>query len=267
MKSQPLAVITGAASGIGRALALRAAVNEEHQVALLDVDVDGLARVHAEVLAGGGSASSFAVDLTDSEAVAACARQVLEELGVPSLLVCNAGVEYSGRLWDMTPQAWRRVQAINVDGAFYTAQAFLPSMIAADAPSKVLFTSSVGGIGIGASQGAYTVSKHAVRVLAQSFAADLEDINAPIDVSILLPAAVRTQIFERAELSDTDDAREFHARMLAHLEEEGKTPAEIAEVVFEGLNAGKRWIYPHPERGEFFVKQHVAELLAGVENP
>lgn len=265
MSPQPLAVITGAASGIGHALARRAAVEEGYQVALLDIDVQGLAQVLAEILASGRSASAYPVDVTDARAVQTCVDQVMDERGVPELLVCNAGIEYTGHLWDMSPEAWRRVQAINVDGAFYTAQAFLPAMIEAGTPSKVLFTSSVGGIAIGASQGAYTVSKHAIRVLAQSFAADLEDVGAAVEVSILLPAAVRTPIFERAESSETREAQEFRERMLAHLEEDGKTPAEIAEIVFAGLDAGKRWIYSHPDRGEFFVKQHVAELLAGVE--
>ncbi|MBH0121039.1 hypothetical protein M1M07_11035 [Rhodococcus sp. HM1] len=117
---------------------------------------------------------------------------------------------------------------------------------------------------MGASQSAYTVSKHVVRVLAQSLAADLESVDANIGVSVLLPGPVRTRIFDDAGTAGTEGAEGYRQQMAAYLAGGGLTPAEVAKLVFEQIIAGARWIHPHPEMWSANLNQHVAELVAGL---
>lgn len=264
MTKPRLAVISGAAQGIGAALARKAAIDKGLHVALIDINKELVTKTVQEIIDAGGSASAHVLDITDAAAVDGLAQQLTDDHGSPAIVMCNAGIEYAGYLWEMTPAAWERVQSINVNGAFNIARAFLGSMIESNAPGQLLFTSSVGGIGVGHSQGAYTVSKHSIRVLAQCFAADLEEIGSGIKVSILLPAAVKTQIFETSETSNTQHSEEYRQKLAEHLANEGQTPEQVAETVFAAFAEGKRWIHTHPDRSKFYVDQLTQELNSGL---
>ncbi|WP_182481446.1 SDR family NAD(P)-dependent oxidoreductase [Nocardioides immobilis] len=142
-----LTVVSGAGGGIGAGLA-REAVSRGMKVLALDVDAARLA-----ALAGSlprDAVRTAVVDVADAEAVAAAASEATAAWGPAALICCNAGIEFAGRTWDMTPDQWRRLQGINVDGAFHLLHAFLPATIADGRPGHVLVTSSVGGLSSGA---------------------------------------------------------------------------------------------------------------------
>jgi NAD(P)-dependent dehydrogenase (short-subunit alcohol dehydrogenase family) len=245
--STSVAVITGAGSGIGAALSVRAAV-EGMTVVLADVAGERIAEVARAITDKGGIAYTVLTDVTDVASVERVARYTLDQVGVPTLLANNAGIEALGHLWDITPALWRRVQAVNVDGAFYGLRAFLPAMIDAGGERHVLNTSSVGGISVGGSMTPYTVSKHAIRVMSECLCIELAEIGSSVQVHVLLPGPVDTNIFRDAESVDTDGfATTQLARMRSYLSLAGMPPAELAELTFAAMERGEFWIYPHPD--------------------
>ncbi|HEX8026258.1 MAG TPA: SDR family NAD(P)-dependent oxidoreductase, partial [Candidatus Limnocylindrales bacterium] len=125
-----VALVTGAGSGIGRATALRLAV-EGHAVGCLDRNADTAESTAAEVRAADGRAIGVAADITEPGAVVAAVGRVAAELGPISILVNNAGVAGSGTFADATFEAWRRVLDVHVDGTFHVTKAVLPGMLAA----------------------------------------------------------------------------------------------------------------------------------------
>ena len=134
MPDRPLdgrvALVTGAASGIGRATALRLAADGA-AVACLDRDARGLDRVVAAIEAAGGGATALVVDVADRADVASGVAELVEELGPVSILVNNAGVPGSGSFLDLSYEDWRRMLDVHVDGAFHVTKAVLPGMVKA----------------------------------------------------------------------------------------------------------------------------------------
>jgi NAD(P)-dependent dehydrogenase (short-subunit alcohol dehydrogenase family) len=134
MPDRPLdgrvALVTGAASGIGRSVALRLAADGA-VVGCLDRDADGLRAVAAAIEAAGVRASILVMDVTDRTGVASGVAGLIEDLGPVSILVNNAGVPGSGRFLDLSYEDWRRVLDVHVDGAFHVTKAVLPGMVEA----------------------------------------------------------------------------------------------------------------------------------------
>jgi NAD(P)-dependent dehydrogenase (short-subunit alcohol dehydrogenase family) len=122
-----VALVTGAASGIGRATAKRLA-SDGLAVGCLDRDADGIAAVAAEITETGWRAAAAAADITDPVAVAAAVERLTAELGPATILVNNAGVPGGGRFTDTTFDDWRRVLDVHVDGTFHVTKAVLPGM-------------------------------------------------------------------------------------------------------------------------------------------
>ncbi len=180
------AVITGAASGIGRAYALRLA-GEGATVVILD-RADA-ADVVADIEAAGGRALAVRTDLTDPAAVADAQKEIAAQVGPAHILINNAGIYPNQRFEEMTFDDWRAVFAVNVDALFHTAQAFVPDMRTAGWGRIVNMTSnSVGMVIPGFSH--YVASKMAVIGLTRGLATDLAD--AGITVNAVGPSLVRT---------------------------------------------------------------------------
>lgn len=255
-----LAVVSGAGSGIGAGLA-REAVARGMKVLALDIAADRLATL-ADALPG-DAVRTAVVDVADADAVAAAATDAVAAWGPAALICCNAGIEHAGRTWDMTPEQWRRLQGINLDGAFHLLHAFLPATIADGRPAHVLVTSSVGGLSSGAGQAAYIVSKYGVRVLAECLRADLAEAGHPIGVSVLLPGPVRTSIFTDATATGDAGAglRDSLAAMLA---EHGTEPVEVATLALDAVEADRFWVHPHPDLSAAFIDTAHQELLSGL---
>jgi NAD(P)-dependent dehydrogenase (short-subunit alcohol dehydrogenase family) len=260
-----VAVISGAGSGIGAGLARFAASQLAMTVAVADRDVTRAHDVAARLRSAGAAAIAIEMDVCDWTSVRSGSAEILTDLGVPAFLACNAGIEHTGLAWEANPSDWERVQRVNVLGAYHVQRAFVPAMVKHGQPGEVLFTSSLGGISIGASQSAYLVSKHAVRVLAQTLQADLASVGSALSVSVLMPGAVRTRIFEDAHTTGDPEAEAYRRTLAAHLADDGMTPDAVAAITFAHIAAGRSWIYTHPAEAREYLRDHTAELLASID--
>jgi NAD(P)-dependent dehydrogenase (short-subunit alcohol dehydrogenase family) len=254
------AVITGAGSGIGAALA-RHAAGLGMRLVLADVAEERLAEVAAEV---GGSAEILAVrtDVTDAAAVDRLAGRAYDELGPVRLLFNNAGIESTGPLWALTPQRWDLMMRVNVYGVFHGISAFVPRMLADGGPASIVNTSSIGGLSTGPFQGAYIASKFAVQALTECLHMELRAQKAPIAVSVVTPGPVATQIFEDAvALEGAPGVDGYRSTMRTMLRDQGMTPDQAASIIFEGVTAGRFWIFTHPEMMQQVVTRRADMIL------
>jgi NAD(P)-dependent dehydrogenase (short-subunit alcohol dehydrogenase family) len=182
-------VITGGASGIGRALGERFAA-EGARVVLADIERDRLERTAEDLgKSAAGEVTGIPVDVTDPASVEALAAGVYERFGAVHVLINNAGVGApSARPWETTPNDWRWVHSVNVFGVAHGIQSFVPRMIASGEPGHVVNTSSGDGA-INPLPGAsvYAASKAAVATLTECLATQLAADGVRIGVSLFLP--------------------------------------------------------------------------------
>jgi 3-oxoacyl-[acyl-carrier protein] reductase len=183
------ALVTGASRGIGRAIALRLAA-EGAAVALLDVRETGAA---VEGIRGaGGRALGFRVDITDPAAVEAVVAETVRSWGKVDILVNNAGVIARGTLLELTPEAWKRVLEVNVNGTFHCCRAVVPQMIARGYGRILNITSVAGKTGDITAAPVYGTSKGALNALTKSLARQLAAHG--ITVNAIAPHAIETDM-------------------------------------------------------------------------
>ncbi|MDW3221104.1 MAG: SDR family oxidoreductase [Acidimicrobiales bacterium] len=177
------ALVTGAASGIGLALATLLS-QRHHQLHLVDIDADGLAAAAA--------ATSAATATPGNVADAATMQDLADEIGPVDLLGLNAGVISTtmGAPWEAPPDEWDRVLGVNLLGVVNGLRSFVPSMLERDTRSNILITASLAGAATWPGGGPYAASKHAVLAVAEQAALNLAGTN--ISVTVLCPALVRT---------------------------------------------------------------------------
>jgi NAD(P)-dependent dehydrogenase (short-subunit alcohol dehydrogenase family) len=221
------AIVTGAGSGIGRALALHAAA-EGMAVALCDVHAAGLRETGVAL----GTAPHLArvVDVTDGDTLPAFAQEVAEALPPPVLLFANAGILRQGSILSMPIADWERLFTINVLGTVRTLQAFAPIL---DLPGQIVVTGSTGTMANHPGLGAYCATKHALWPICEALRNDMAETGRPIGVSLLMPGAVATHIFAQAA-PDRDEPVD------------SITPEEAARIAFAGALADKPLILTHP---------------------
>ncbi len=243
--SRGVAVVTGAAAGIGEGLA-RHLSSLGMTVVVSDIDGDRAAKVADEIVAAGGTAKACAVDVADPDAVDAMASEIFGRHGSVELLVNNAGIESAGLLWEIDRERWRRLMQINVDGVFYCLRSFIPRMIAAGSPSCIANLSSVGGLNAVAVQSPYIVSKHAVLAMTECLHQDLAIVGAPIQVSAVIPHSIRSEIFlaaQREAPTGNPTANAVFAAMQRDNVEKGLDPLLAAEHMIEQIARGEFWIH------------------------
>ena len=241
-----VAVITGGASGIGRALAL-ALAREGADVAVADVDEAGMAETVAAVEALGRSGLAIRTDVADRASVLALADRVEVRFGAVDVLCNNAGVVVHGGLERATHQDWAWVMGVNLWGVVHGLEAFLPRMIARGAGGHVVNTASMAGLIASQGLGVYNTTKYAVVGLSETLQKDLRPYN--IGVSVLCPMGVATAI---------RDSERNRPRELQNPERKAETdditligrtlpPAHVAERVLRAVLANRLYVITHEE--------------------
>lgn len=257
-----VAVITGAASGIGGGLSRRCAELGMHVVAA-DVDRAGLEVLESDIRSTAASLRVELTDVTDADAVESLAASAFDAYGKVNLLFNNAGVLVAGKSWERSVKDWRWNLDVNVMGVVHGIVSFVPRMLTQGAPGRVINTASIGGLmGGGTFMGPYQASKHAVVALSETLYAELQLEDAPVEASVLCPGEVATGIFNSDRLRPAAEhnqlgsevEREFHG-MVAESVAEGLGAEEFALRVFEGIEAGRFWLLPQPEFKPFFEKR------------
>ena len=234
------AVITGAAGGIGAGLA-RECVKRGFQVVLADRDAGAVADLAASIGAG---AVAVPTDVTDPASMEALAEQVYGRFGHADLLFNNAGVLSTGLSWEIPAERWRRDVDVNLFGVLNGIRAFVPRMIAADRPARIVNTASVGGFLPSPLMAPYSATKFAVVALTESVAGELKMLKSKVDVSLLAPGPVKSGIF-RDEPGVASEA--FHKGMTTMLNENGLDGDAFAVRVLDAVERGDYWIIPQPE--------------------
>ena len=211
-----VAVVTGGASGIGKALA-DVFAREGARVVVADLDEKGMAEVAGGIRARGGEAVAVRTDVTDLASVQALADQAFDAFGRVHVLCNNAGVALWGGLERATHRDWQWALGVNLWGVIHGLEAFLPRMLAQKEPGHIVNTASMAGLVATRGLGIYNTTKYAVVGLSETLAKDLKPYN--IGVSVLCPMGVATRI------------RQSDRNRPAHLRNETPTQAEPVELM------------------------------------
>jgi NAD(P)-dependent dehydrogenase (short-subunit alcohol dehydrogenase family) len=233
--------LTGAASGIGRAVALQAAA-EGASVFLTDLDADGLAATAAKVRETGGSVP-FAepADVSDHEAVRRLARRLTAEHGAMDVVMNIAGISRWGTVMSLTHDDWRRLVEINLMGPIHVIEELVPPMVDRGRGGHLVNVSSAAGI-IGMPwHAAYSASKFGLRGVSEVLRFDLR--RHGIGVSLVCPGAVATPLTETIHVAGVDKSTPAFRRAQAHFRKRAATPEQAAAAILEGVRRNRYWVY------------------------
>lgn len=245
------AVITGAGSGIGAALARRAAAEGMH-VVLADIAVDDAQSVADSI--SDAQTLVMRCDVSDEASVQALADAAWERFGSVDLLCNNAGIVPGGRhrmVWEYTPSDWQWSLGVNLYGVIHGIRAFVPRMIAANRPAHIMNTASVAGFVSGSGSSCYGAAKHAVVRATEALYAGLKEVGAPIGVTMLCPGLVATRIYDAersrpAELTDANGPPAESADLVGmhdDLYRNATTPEQAADIAFSGIIEDRFYVF------------------------
>lgn len=269
-----VAVITGAASGIGKAIAERAA-QAGMKLVLADVDATGLDKVVAEFSQKGCEAVGLRTDVSKESEVMALADLAFERFGKVHLLVNNAGVAATNTAWSAPQSEWDRVMGINLYGVTNGLRAFVPRMLEANDEGHIVNTASAAGLIPAPSFASYNASKFAVVAVSEGLHHDLSLRKTKLGVSVLCPEWVKTSI--HTSVQHEPDAKLTAARQadpvlmsitstVSSAVETGISPDEVADKVFAAVQAKQFYIITHPKTTLPAVEKRMKDMLEG-RNP
>ncbi len=272
-----VAVITGAASGIGKALTEKC-LAEGMNVVMADIEQSALEAAAESLAASSGSNSilPIQVDVSVGEEIQKLLDKTLEEFGAVHLLFNNAGVGGGGNSWQATKQDWDWVLGVNLWSVIYGVQTFVPQMLKQDTECHIVNTASMAGLMGGTTNACYSVTKFGVVALTENLYQDLKAENAKIGVSVLCPGFVNTNIHDSGRNRpehlnnaepDAEPTPEQAARMEMFKEilRTGMQTDELANIVFDHIREEKLFILTH-ESFKPFVTERANNIVNGV-NP
>lgn len=236
-----VAVITGAASGIGRGLAERAAAMGLSLV-LADRDGEALERLAGQLREGGAEVLTQVTDVAAPVQMEHLRDAAVQRFGAVDLLFNNAGVMQTGSCWELSEAQWQRALAVNLGGVINGIRAFLPLLLAQGRPAHVVNTASLAGLINSPFMAAYNVSKQAVVALSESLHYEMAALQTQVGVSVLCPGPVISEIMT----SDQGQGASGELnRLLDGQIRQGMSPGGLAERVFAAIAEKRFWILPH----------------------
>ena len=262
-----VAVITGAASGIGRALADRC-VQEGMKVVLADVELEPLTKTEASLKASGATVLAVRTDVSQARDVEALAQRTLEAFGAVHLLCNNAGVAAEAAIWESTLAEWQWLIGVNLWGVIHGVHVFVPLMLAQETECHIVNTASLAGLISGPGLGAYKVTKHGVVTLSETLYHELAERGAKVKVSVLCPGSVNTQLMESARnrpghlpppQPHGPESRALWEAIRQDMQA-GMPPIQVADAVFTALRKDQFYILTHPDSKEA-VRRRMEDIL------
>jgi NAD(P)-dependent dehydrogenase (short-subunit alcohol dehydrogenase family) len=270
-----VAVITGAASGIGRGIAERC-VREGMKVVLADIEEAALAQAERELSAAPATVLAVRTDVSQAGDVEALAQTTLKAFGAVHLLVNNAGVGAGGTIWESTLADWEWVMGVNLWGVIHGLRTFVPIMLAQGTEGHIVNTASIAGLLPYHPGAPYHVTKHAVVALSEQLYYSLAERQARVKVSVLCPGWVNTRIMDaernrprelQNEPSDLPMSAEIEAivQSMREAAQAGLQPQLVADQVFNAIRNEQFYILTHPELNPL-IQQRMENILQG-RNP
>lgn len=245
-----VAVVTGAASGMGLALARRFAALDM-KVVLADIEAPALDEAAESLRASGAEVLAHHTDVSRWSDVAALAEATFERFGTAHVVCNNAGVVTAGPVEELSLDDWSWVLGVNLWGAIHGVKAFLPRL-REQGEGHILSTSSTAGLVAAPSIGPYNVSKFGVVALMETVARELQISRSKVGASVLCPGEVATRIAEAErnrpagmQHEESEAERSFYASA-GSLVARGLEPAAVADLVVEGIREERFWILTHP---------------------
>ena len=254
-----VAVITGAASGIGRALAERCA-QEGMKVVMADVEEQALLQTSRDLAATGAETLAVQTDVSQAGEVERLAQKAFEAYSEVHLLFNNAGVGAGKTAWESSLADWEWVLGVNLYGVIHGIRSFVPRMLASGAEGYIVNTASMAGLTSTPGLSVYMASKHAVVSLTETLYHELTLRDAGIGVSVLCPGFVKTRIQDAernrpARLQNAPDEHTLPAQELSREEQEGgqmlqqairegMPPQQLADMTFAAIREERFYIYP-----------------------
>jgi NAD(P)-dependent dehydrogenase (short-subunit alcohol dehydrogenase family) len=264
-----VAVVTGAASGIGFGLAERFCA-EGMQVVMADIEDAALNDAAKRLADTGATVLPVVTDVSKGDSVDELAARTFEELGTAHVVCNNAGVATGGPVWTLTERDWEWVLGVNLWGVIHGVRAFVPRLVE-QGDGHVVNTASIAGLTSAPMMGPYNVSKHGVVTLSETLQQELTMHGSPVKVSVLCPGWVQTRIGESdrnrpPELQDGgDDANpigEMGREFLKTLVESGLAPADVAAQVLDAIREERFYILTHPEMTPM-IEKRMQDVLQG----
>jgi NAD(P)-dependent dehydrogenase (short-subunit alcohol dehydrogenase family) len=247
-----VAVITGGASGIGRAVADRAAA-EGMKIVLADIEEGPLKAAEDELASKGVEAVGVVTDVADAASVRTLRDRALDRFGAVHLVHNNAGIGLGGPIWEVSEEDWRWILGVNLWGVIHGVATFAPLLIE-QGEGHIVNTASVAGLIAAPFLGPYNATKQAVVAISETLYKDLQAVGAPVGVSVLCPGFVRTRIAEsernrpawaaaEREVPGADEVR----GVVQNLVDSGIAAATVAERVMQAVRSDTFYILTHPE--------------------
>jgi NAD(P)-dependent dehydrogenase (short-subunit alcohol dehydrogenase family) len=260
-----VAVITGAASGIGRAVAGRCAT-AGMRVVLADVDPGALDVAEKELGNDGADVLAVVTDVSKPDQVDALARRTLDTFGAIHLLHNNAGVATGGLIWQCTIADWEWLLGVNLWGVIHGIHTFVPLMLAGGADGHIVNTASAAGLTSPPLLGPYSVTKHGVVTLSETLARDLAMQQSRIKVSVLCPGFVNTGVLERTRDRPSrrriDDDDLGASALASHMMEGALAPEVVADHVLDAVRHEQFYVLTHPELTAA-VRTRMDDIISG----
>ena len=264
------AVVTGGASGIGRAMVDRFAA-EDMNVVVADIDPAAAEATAAELVGAGGRAVGIRTDVSRLDDIRALAEATVDSFGAVHIVCNNAGVVIGGRVEDLTDDEWRWVIDVDLWGAINGIRVFLP-LIEAQGAGHLLSTSSTSGLVAPPFIAPYSVAKAGVITLMEAVRRELDARQSPVGASVLVPGPVDTPLLSSqhnrpetlTQRSDTPEGRAFSSSSASYLATAGKDPAAVAALVVAAIRANRFWILTHPEWTDILRRRVDAIMTTGM---
>jgi NAD(P)-dependent dehydrogenase (short-subunit alcohol dehydrogenase family) len=271
--SGKVAVITGAASGIGLGIADRCA-REDMKVVLADVEESALAKTEKALRAKGTKVLSVLTDVSKVSDVETLAKKTLDTFGEVHLLVNNAGVVAGSTIWESTPFDWEWVMGVNLWGVIYGLRSFVPIMLRQDTEAHIINTASATGLVSYSLSAPYQVAKHGVVSLSEHLYYSLQQQNAKVNVSVLCSGWVKTRVLNsgrnrplelRNATRKKPSGREsfaLHVKKVRQAVQDGMSPNEVADQVFNAIENEQFYILTHLAETTPLVRQRMEDILS-----
>ena len=248
-----VAIITGAASGIGLSMA-KAAVLKGMNVVMTDVNVSGLQQAAEQLVNLAKDPSQIAIQAADISKVSDVKKihaTASDKFGAVGLIVNCAGVLINKRIWEHDASDWDFVMGVNFKGMTNMLSAFVPEMIENKMPAHIVNFGSLASFFPSPMMGAYSCSKFAILALTETLKYELDEVGANIGVSFVAPGPVKTAIIRSKDTEvlkrDSVDGAQTRAEMGGLTELYGMQPDEAAAIVFDAIAANRFWVFTHPD--------------------